>query len=276
MFNPIHLNITADDMAGNHGRGRYVLLPGSDGRAEQIASHFQNVTVRRHARGHHCYLGQLDSSIDVMTVSSGMGCPSMEIILHELFTLGARRFLRVGTAGALQSFIQLGDLVNATASVRDEKTTYDYVPEGFPAIASPEMHAFISQAAEKINLQKKLHHGIVHCKASFYAREFGKGPYGERNEYYMALLAQSGVLATEMETSTLFVQSGLYAHQCRQVQQYLPAVMCAAILGIVAVPPHEFMRSEQQIIVVNDMIQLALETLRQLAKRDFVFPNLSN
>lgn len=275
MFNPIHLSITADDMAGNHGRGRYVLLPGSDGRAEQIASYFQDVTVRRHARGHHCYLGKLDG-IDVMVVSSGMGCPSMEIILHELFMLGARRFLRVGTAGALQTFIQLGDLVNAIAAVRDEKTTYDYVPEGFPALASPEMHHLIVDAAEKLGLSQKCHHGIVHCKASFYAREFAEGPQSVENERYMRLLTDTGVLATEMETSTLFVQTGLYAHQCREAGQRLPAVLSGAILGIVAVPPHEFMRSEQQSTVVNDMIQLALETLRQLAVKDAVFPNHSN
>jgi len=264
-FKPLHLGINADDMLGNGGVGRYVLLPGSDGRAEQIAQRLSGVTVRRHARGHHCYLGQLDDSIDVMVVSSGMGCPSMEIILHELYMLGGRRFLRVGTSGALQSFIQLGDLVNATAALRDEKTTLDYVPAEFPAVASPEMYGIISAAAKKINLAKKLHHGVVHCKSSFYAREFAAGPLAAENQKYMNLLSESGVLATEMETAALFVQSAWYNHQSRSNNIY-PGVLAGAILGVVSIPPHEFLDSSQQIHVIDNLINLALQTLRELVE----------
>src|SRR5262245_18673294 len=100
-FNPFHINATAEDLAGNNGLGRYVLLPGSDGRAKAIAEYFTNTIVKTHPRGHHLYLGEIEGTngpIEVATISSGMGCPSMEIILHELFHLGAKRFLRVGTA----------------------------------------------------------------------------------------------------------------------------------------------------------------------------------
>ena len=36
-FEPMHIEATRADLAGNSGIGRYVLLPGSDGRASQIA-----------------------------------------------------------------------------------------------------------------------------------------------------------------------------------------------------------------------------------------------
>ena len=52
-------------------------------------------------------------TIQVATLASGMGCPSMEIFLHELFQLGAKRFLRIGTAGSLQPWIKTGQLINA-------------------------------------------------------------------------------------------------------------------------------------------------------------------
>src|SRR5476651_2489588 len=130
-FKPEHINATAEDFAGNHGIGRYILLPGSDGRAKEIAQHFDNLVTKSHHRAHNVYLGTLSCDgkiIDVATVSTGMGCPSMEIILHELFHLGAKRFLRVGTAGSLQPWIKIGSIVNALASVRDENTSTRYLP----------------------------------------------------------------------------------------------------------------------------------------------------
>src|SRR3990167_3178717 len=141
-FTPHHINVTADDLMGNNGIGRYILLPGSDGRAKQIAQYFNHVTIKPHSRGHNLYLGTLTTdsqSIDVATIASGMGCPSMEIILHELFSLGAKRFLRVGTAGSLQpNRVKMGDIIHVQASVRDEQTSSDYVPIEFPAVSSIE------------------------------------------------------------------------------------------------------------------------------------------
>src|SRR6185312_6559803 len=181
-----HINATVDDLAGNHGIGRYILLPGSDGRAKEIAQHFNNLTIKTHPRGHNLYLGSITSgelTIDVAAISSGMGCPSMEIILHELFHLGGKRFLRIGTAGSLQpGLVKIGDIVNAQASVRDEHTTIDYVPITVPAIASMEFNLAILHATKTLAFSEHVHTGMVHCKSSLYAREFGIGPKAERNK----------------------------------------------------------------------------------------------
>jgi uridine phosphorylase len=53
---PHHINAISSDLAGNNNIGRYIFLPGSEGRAKTIASHFDNVTVKQHSRGHHLYL----------------------------------------------------------------------------------------------------------------------------------------------------------------------------------------------------------------------------
>lgn len=85
-FKPVHMNATPDDLAGNNGIGRYLFLPGSDGRAKEVAQHFSNLSVKVHPRGHHLYLGTLlfaGKTIDVASIATGMGCPSTEIILHE-------------------------------------------------------------------------------------------------------------------------------------------------------------------------------------------------
>ena len=266
-----HLNATPTDLAGNNGIGRYVLLPGSDGRAQKIAANFEGLRVNEHPRGHHLYLGHLNvnqTKIEVATIASGMGCPSMEIILHELFNLGAKRFLRVGTSGSLQpQHIELGDFINVQASVRDEQTTTDYMPREIPAIASLDMLKAIHQAATTLNFARRLHTGIVHCKSSLYAREFGQGPQRLVNENYMQLLTDCGVLASEMETSTLFIQSQYYNHllqlQNRSAQH---RVITGALLEIIAIPPDRFASGAQIAATTNDLIELALNSIVQLAQ----------
>jgi uridine phosphorylase len=271
-FTPHHMNASADDLAGNNGIGRYVFIPGSDGRAREIATHFDNLIVKSHPRGHTLYLGTLSCNgkeIDVAAINSGMGCPSTEIILHELFELGAKRFLRVGTAGSLQDFIPIGDLINAQAAVRDENTTVHYVPLEFPAIASLEFASSIMLAAEKVNLSQKLHTGIVHCKSSLYAREFSAGPRSTENDAYIDLLTNSGVLATDMETSTLFIQAQFYNHKLRQAADSpQQRVLAGAILAIVATPKHSFDESDKVAESIQQSIKVALETVKILATQE--------
>lgn len=273
-FTPHHINATAADLAGNNGIGRYIFLPGSDGRAKEIAQHFDNVVIKQHSRGHDLYLGTIThqgQTIDVASIASGMGCPSMEIILHELFKLGAKRFLRIGTAGSLQpNMVRLGDLVNAQASVRDERTTTDYVPLEVPALASLEFTSAILLSAEKLGLSDNVHTGTIHCKGSFYAREFGHGPMKEQNNKYMDLLSECGVLASEMETASLFIQSQLYDFELRQLDGRSPEhrVMAGAILAIIAVPPQHIKASELATTAIHNAISLALEAVRTMAANE--------
>lgn len=267
---PHHINATPEDLAGNNGIGRYILLPGSNGRAKAIADNFDNLIVNDHARGHHLYTGSIShegQQIDVASISSGMGCPSMEIILHELFHLGARRFLRVGTAGSLQKGrIKIGDIINTQASVRDESTTLDYAPLSIPAIASIEMIDAIHKAGIANGLSDVIHTGIVHCKASFYAREFYAGPKAIDNEQYMQLLIDNGVLASEMETAALFIQCQLYHHTLRKIGNGpIHKVLSGAILGIGAVPTDIFMTNEQEAELTASTVNLALTTIKILA-----------
>lgn len=265
-FTPHHMNATKDDLAGNNGIGRYILLPGSNGRAEEISRYFEHLTVKQHSRGHHLYLGTIShegKSIEVATISSGMGCPSMEIILHELFHLGGKRFLRVGTAGSFQAAVRIGELVNVQASVRDEQTTKDYVPVDVPAVASLECMQAILSAAKKSGISAQLHTGTVHCKSSFYAREFGAGPKSGINKSYLSLLRQCGILASEMETSALFIQSQVYNYQL--MQQGTGNVLCGAILGIVSGSDGQFASEQQDKELTKKLIMLALETIKFLA-----------
>jgi len=136
-----------------------------------------------------------------------MGCPSLGIVLTELSELGARRFLRVGSAGTLQPRVSVGDLVVATAAVRDEGASDAYVPREIPAVAHSDWIVALATAARKLGEVERTYLGLVHTKDSLYGREFPMGPLAEENRRYMDLLQGIGVLASEMESSHLFLLS---------------------------------------------------------------------
>lgn len=268
-FVPHHMNATPEDLAGNGGVGRYLFLPGSDGRARQIAERFEDAQVMAHPRGHNLYTGRLrmgDRTVDVGTIATGMGCPSLDIIVNELFQLGAKRFLRVGTAGSLQPLrIRVGSLVVATASVRDEHTSRTYVPVEVPSVASMEFVWAAQKAAGTLGLGDRVHFGTVHCKDSLYAREFGEGPMAAHNREYMELLINAGTLASEMESSQLFILSSLFNHRLRALGDG-PAhrVVAGAVLGVVG-DDSPFASPEAAAAAVESSIDLAFETVLQLA-----------
>jgi len=58
----------------------------------------------------------------------GFGAPGAAIVLEELATLGVRRFISLGLAGALPSEVNFGDVVLCTGAIRDEGVSHHYVP----------------------------------------------------------------------------------------------------------------------------------------------------
>jgi uridine phosphorylase len=215
-----HLQIDPSVLRGNGDLGRYVLVPGSVDRCARIAKRLQDVVVHENRRRLDVYTGRLEfdgRSVDVAAVPTGMGCPSVDIVVTELLDGGCRRFLRVGTSGSLQPEVRVGDVVIASGAVRDESTSDVYLPRDVPAVADPLWVEAASLAAVRLGLAERAHVGLMHSKDSFFGREFGRGPDGHRNEEYMQLLARGGVLASEMEAAHLFVLGQVYGGAPRDV-----------------------------------------------------------
>lgn len=263
-----HVTAKCVDMEGNGGVGRYFLLPGSNGRAAKMAENLKDVYIRKSGRGHDVYCGSLDG-IDVGICSTGMGCPSVDIIVTELIMLGARRFLRVGTAGSLQpKAIRYGDIVIANAAVRDEGTSRHYAPLEFPAVASPEMVAALSQAAENLGMGDRSYVGIVHSKDSLYAREFKKGALDEEHRRYMQILRHLGVVASEMEASHLFTLGAVHGSAPTQVTSVnqVPKLLVGTVLAVIG-DDSPFAKASSS-NPVDDAIKVGLESIRVLAARE--------
>jgi uridine phosphorylase len=273
MSNVHHLNATPEDFLGNGMIGRYVLLPGSDGRAERIAGRLEDVSVKASDRRLNCYFGSLRTAVrplDVAVVSTGMGCPSVDIVLTELLSLGARRFLRLGTAGSLQNgIVNYGDLVIATGAVRDEGTSRHYAPIEFPALADLDVVAALKAAVQSQDAVRA-HAGVVHCKDSLYAREFGHGPMADQNQSYMRVLTQCGTLASEMETAQLFIRSQLEVQAGRAAGFAGERVKSGALLAIIGDSEPFSARSHE--VVMNMLIETGLRAVAELAQRELGAP----
>ncbi|MFZ9035698.1 MAG: hypothetical protein ACO2ZM_06240 [Francisellaceae bacterium] len=273
-FTPLHINATHEDMKGNNGHGRYLFVPGSNSRARQISDFFNDVTaVRRCSRGHDLYLGTITRdgiTIDVGAISTGMGTPSVDIILNELLKLGGRKFLRLGTCGLLQpEFMKGGDLAIATAAVRDDHATRCYVPSEYPATVAYEMQLAASMAVANSSSGRKAHFGLVHTKSSLYAREFRQGALAGENSAYMDMLTRAGVIASEMEAAMLFVLANM-ADSLRKdrdpksPQRVFAGTMCA-VLG----EGDDFGDKAEVTHMIEDLIELGIATFIELNKMGY-------
>jgi len=183
-------------MCGVGDVAKYVLLPGDPRRAEKIASFFDEARKVVDYRGYLGYTGKVDG-VPISTCSTGIGCPSAAIVVEELAKIGAETVIRVGTTGALQPEIEVGDIVIATAAVRADGTTRVYSPVEFPAVADFQVASALMEAAER--LEKKVHVGIVLSTDAFYGSD----------EQFLERFRDANVLSVEMECSALFVIAGL-------------------------------------------------------------------
>lgn len=270
-FKPHHITASEADFKGNDRVGRYVLLPGSDGRAKVISERFTDVTVRVSDRGHNVYLGTIQGhggTVDVAVVASGMGCPSLDIIVTECIKLGAARFLRVGTAGSLQpDVIRPPSIILATCAVRDEGTSRTYAPVEVPALASPEWIHALEKAATNLGLEDEVYEGPVHSKDSLFAREFGQGPMAVENTRYMERLAALGVLASEMEAAHLFVLGAVHGNPIAPLSDRElrgEGILTGCVLGVIG-DHKRFAPKATAAKAVNNAMDLALEGVRVLA-----------
>lgn len=197
-----HLHITLGDV------GRYVLLPGDPGRCEKIAAYFDNAYFVAQNREYVIWTGTLlDEKVSV--ASTGIGCPSTAIAVEELIDAGADTFIRVGSAGAMQSYTRMGEVAIVTGAIRDEGTTRQYLPLEFPALADPDVVSALREAAMRLKLPH--HVGISQTKDSFYGEvERNRMPLAAGLAERWNAFVAGGAICSEMEAAAIFILSSIY------------------------------------------------------------------
>jgi purine-nucleoside phosphorylase len=184
----IHLRAEQGDYAP------LVLLPGDPNRARRISERFDAGSVRtvNEHRGLFGFTGTYDG-VPVSVQTSGMGTPSISIVVEELINLGARSLIRVGTCGGIAEGMRTGDLVIATAACPTDGATHTYLHgEAYAPVASFELTRALVDAASTAGITART--GLIASVDVFY----------NTDDDYAQRWRDRGVLAFEMEASALF------------------------------------------------------------------------
>ena len=191
-----HINVSRGQI------GKYCILPGDPGRCEQIASYLDNPVHVGMNREYNIWNGYIDGEL-VSVCSTGIGGPSTAIAVEELVACGADTLIRIGTCGGINTKVCPGDVVIANGAVRQDGTSHEYAPTAFPAV--PESNTLFALARAAKNLGYSNHVGVVQSKDSFYGQHsLARMPIANDLLEKWEAWKRLGVLASEMEASTLF------------------------------------------------------------------------
>jgi len=186
----IHLRAEEGDYAP------LVLLPGDPNRATRVASLFdgglENARRVNDHRGMFGYTGTYHGG-PVSVQTTGMGTPSLSIVVEELLRLGAKRLVRVGTCGGIGRGIHTGDLVVATAAAPVDGSTRTYLHgDPYAPAADFELTRALVDTATARGVTPFI--GPVATVDVFY------NPDAD----YVTKWRSRGILAFEMEAAALF------------------------------------------------------------------------
>ena len=237
--------------------GAYVLVPGDPFRTKLVAEHLEGAEEKAWSREFRTFTGHVGDTL-VSTCSSGIGGPSMAIAVEELGELGVHTFLRVGTCGAAQPGIHLGDLVVATGAVRSEGTPDGYVPREYPAMASHEVVMACAEAAEAAGVPHHL--GVIRSVDALYSDLLpDRMPRPRELRAELEMWTRAGIVANDMESSTLMVVSALRGWRAGVL------LLCVDELGAGEI-------QHLDPAYMHRMLDVAVDAIRRLIEKDRATP----
>ena len=193
MLNDIqpHIRCCSKDAA------KYTIMPGDPGRVDRVKFFLENPVDLAFNREFKSCTG-FYKGVKVMVISTGIGGASTGIVVEELKNIGVQTLIRIGSCGALQPIIKLGDLIIANGAVRDEGTSKAYVEESYPAVPDTEVLISLIESAKELGCN--YYCGKIRSHDSFYTDEEQK-----IDKYW----GEKGILGADMESAALFVIGGL-------------------------------------------------------------------
>lgn len=173
-----------------------VIMAGDPLRVKFMAENYlENPVLFNQVRGMLGYTGTWHGK-RVSVMGHGMGGPSIGIYTYELFNFyNVQTIIRVGSAGALQESLRLGDLVIATGACTNSNYAAQYeLPGTFAPIADFTLARHAVEACELMGYRHQT--GNVLSSDTFYT----ENPHNDRWQ-------RMGVLAVEMEIAQLYMNA---------------------------------------------------------------------
>ena len=161
MSEVFHLGLTKAMLKG----AKVAIVPGDPARSERIATKMDNPEFLASTREYTSWLGYVNGQ-PIVVCSTGIGGPSVSICVEELAQLGVRTFLRIGTTGAIQPHINVGDVLVTTGAVRLDGASRHFAPLEYPAVADFRCTNELYTAAKNQGIEPYV--GITASSDTFY------------------------------------------------------------------------------------------------------------
>jgi len=249
-----HIGFGQDDLGSSPPT--IALLSGDPERSHLIAQiYLQDVRVLSENRGLNSYVGYLPNGRTILSATSGMGAPSLSIVVNELIQVGIRQIIRIGTCGSIQPYIPVGSIIISSAALCRQGAANDIAPVEYPAAADPFLTVALVKAARKLKVEHYI--GITASVDTFYEgqeRTDSANPnlmrslHGITEEY-----RRLNILNYEMECGTLFKMAGVY--------NFTAAAVCGVVAGRTV---SENIILEQKDIAVTNAIATAVHAAETL------------
>ena len=183
------------------------LIPGDPGRVDRIAAQCENAETVSQNREYKVVNAEYEG-VPLTICSTGIGSPSAAIAVEELHAVGVETVIRVGTTGALQSGVEIGDMIVATGAAKNEGTTRRYEDVEYPAVPDYGVLSALVDSAEAN--EKRATEQVADGASGDAASNVHVGPiasddafYAETEEY-VADWEAANLLSVEMEAAAVF------------------------------------------------------------------------
>ncbi len=193
-----------------------VILCGDPDRTRKIAIETEDVELIRplsENRGLFSFLVRIPGGRKIVCATSGMGAPSLSIVVNELVSVGLSRIVRVGTTGSIQDHVRAGGIVITHAALCRQGASLDIAPPEYPAAADPFLTMALVRAARELGVD--WHLGITASVDTFF--EGQERTRTSANPHLLRRLTgiteeyrRLNILNFEMECGTLLKMAGVY------------------------------------------------------------------
>lgn len=247
-----HIGFSKQDLGKNPPE--IALLSGEPERSRHIAyTYLQNVKLLSEYRGLHSYLGYLANGKPLLISTSGMGAPSLSIVVNELVQVGIKKIIRIGTCGSIQPHVKVGSVVISQGALCRQGAANDIAPLEYPAVADPFLTVALVTTAQK--LQYSYHLGITASVDTFYeGQERSESSANPHLQSWLSGITTQyrnlNILNYEMEAGTLFKIASVYG--------FAAACICAVVAQR---NEGENILIQEKKLAVARAIEIAVETV---------------
>ncbi len=221
--------------------GAYAIVPGPRDRLDVLMKKIENPTRNFSFMEYTMYTGTYNG-IKITGINGGRFSTDTSITTEVMCNAGIKNIIRIGTCGALDEKIKVGDLVVVDAVIRGDGVTPYYVDRDFKTVADKHITDTIYQVAKDFGVS--ISRGVVWTTDAL-LRETREIVEAKRKE---------GAMAVDMVSSTLLTIAQTYQVKAGAIL----AVSDNVITGEMGFMNPLYYMAETK------LIDIALETVKRL------------